>query len=81
MARKTDTAPRKRGRAVDVNSRNYLFKKMIFGEGNIPVGARTKWPKFAKDIYNRMLSTGTLIAYADELAQYPSTEIPENHRV
>lgn len=80
MARIT-AAPRKRGRRRDPNSRNAIIMTALFGE-NQPESSRwPTWPEPQRSIYGRMFKAGQLIAFADELAQYPSTEIPENHRV
>lgn len=82
MARKTATAPRKRGRKRDANSRNQVIMTALFGEEAADYSSKwTTWPEPQRSIYGRMIKSGQLIAFADELAQYPSTEVPENHRV
>lgn len=72
----------KRGRKRSPNSRHQLCMRTLFGDAaeNIP-SDHLKWPEPYYGIYNRMLKDSTVIAYADELSQYPSTEVPENHHV
>jgi len=82
MASRKSAAPAKRGRRRSPNSRNQVIMTALFGEDASKHSSRwTSWPEPQRSIYGRMLQTGQLIAYADELAQYPSTELPENHHV
>ena len=61
------------------NSRHQLCMRMLFGEAaaNMPTD-HLKWPEPFRGIYLRMLQSGTLFAYGDEIA---STKIPKNHHV
>lgn len=82
MARRPSVAPVKRGRKRDSNSRNQVIMAALFGEEAGNYSSRwSTWPEPQRSIYGRMFKAGQLIAYADELAQYPSTEVPENHHV
>lgn len=79
---KAKATPRKRGRKRDPNSRNQVIMTALFGEEAGKYSSRwATWPEPQRSIYARMFQAGQLIAYADELAQYPSTELSENHNV
>lgn len=82
MASRKSAAPAKRGRPRSPNSRNQLIMAALFGEDAAKHSSRwPTWPEPQRSIYGRMIKAGQLIAFADELAQYPSTEVPENHHV